>query len=240
LNLTYRSCQQRKPGRPAGFTLLEILIAISIFAVIALILYRSFSTVLNSTERVRTEREQLRIADFLVTHFEKNISGAYLASPGAGMRTTAFVGEDLDIDGRSADILVFYTNAARMAGGALPGDTKRVTYSLQEVADGFYAFTVREEPRLLLPSAGREEGAAPRRALWMVPMSTLDFRYFDGVEFHDSWNSMQMGRLPCAVQIEAHFLPKELEWAMEEIGVKPVLAMVVSIPLGLSERVGGA
>jgi prepilin-type N-terminal cleavage/methylation domain-containing protein len=240
LNVTGRNAQLGRRSRAGGFTLLEILIAISIFAVIALILYRSFSSVLNSTGRVRTEREQLRIADFLVTNFEKNISGAYLASPGVGMRTAAFVGEDIDIDGRSADMLVFYTNAERMAGGALPGDTKRVIYSLQEVADGFYAFTVREEPRLLLSTGGGEEGAKPRRALWTVPMSTLDFKYFDGAEFHDSWNSTQMGRLPCAVQIEAHFLPKELEWAMEEGGVKPVLTMVVSIPLGLSERVGGA
>ena len=70
-------------------------------------------------------------------------------------------------------------------------------------------------------------------------MESLDFRYFDGIELHDSWHSTEMGRLPCAVQIEAHFLPKELEWAMSGSGVKPVLALVVSIPLGLSERVGG-
>jgi hypothetical protein len=208
-------------------------------AVIALILYSSFATVLNSSERVRDEREQLRIADFLVTHFEKNIAGAYMASPGAVLQAGLFMGEDLDIDGRSADTLVFYTNAARMAGGALPGDTKRVKYSLEQVADEIYVFTIQEEPRLLLTTTGDKGRARPRRALWTIPMASLDFRYFDGVKLHDSWNCTEMGRLPCAVQIEAHFLPEELELAMEETGTKPVLAMVVSIPLGISDRFGG-
>ena len=230
---------QRRSRRAPGFTLLEVLIAASIMAVIALILYSSFATVLNSSERVRDEREQLRIADFLVTHFEKNIAGAYMASPGALLQAGLFMGEDLDIDGRSADTLVFYTNAARMAGGALPGDTKRVKYSLEQVDDEIYVFTIQEEPRLLLTTAGDKGRARPRRALWTIPMASLDFKYFDGVKLHDSWNCNEMGRLPCAVQIEAHFLPEELELAMEETGTKPVLAMVVSIPLGISDRFGG-
>jgi len=229
-----------KARRASGFTLLEVLIAASILAVVSLILYRSFASVLNSTERVRDERELMRIADFLVTHFEKNISGAYMASPGTALQTVAFIGQDQDIEGRSADTLLFYTNAARMAGGALPGDTKRVRYSLEGVDGGFNVFTMHEQPRLMLPTAGERQRSGPPGALWAVPMTSLDFKYFDGNELYDSWNSVEMGRLPCAVQIEAHFLPEELEWAMAESGVRPVLALVVSIPLGLSERIGGA
>ena len=46
-----------------------------------------------------------------------------------------------------------------------------------------------------------------------------------------------MQRLPYAVRIEAHFVEEKFEFFMDEIGMeKPVLVMVVSIPLGLAQQ----
>ena len=213
---------------------MEVLIAASILSIVAVILYGSFSTVLNSVERVRNEQELLRIADFLVTHFEKNISGAYLPPRTLGAQSASFVGIDLEVDGRPADSLAFVTTAARMAGGALPGDTKEVAYSLMEIDDELYAFTASEQPRLLLSGRGTEQEGESTSASWSVPMASLDFKYSDQGELYDSWDSGEMGKLPSAVHIEAHFVNEEFEQALDEMGIqKTSITMVVSIPLGL-------
>ena len=239
LHASYQSVRFREEP---GFTLLEIMVAVTILSVIALVVLSSFRSVLNSVERVQDEQTQLRIANFLVTHFEENISGAYM--PGTGNLTGGrfddfmarggggFVGEDQEIDGRPADTLTFYTTAARMGGGALPGDTKRVSYALREDEDGRYRLLVYEAPYLLLPMTGEDEEVDTTTASWSVRMASLDFKYFDGAEWVDSWKSAQMG-LPCGVRIEAHFVEEELRWLMDEAGAKePVLIMVVNIPLG--------
>jgi type II secretion system protein J len=226
-----------KPLRAAGFTLLEIMIAVSILAIIVLVLYGSFSTVVNSVERVDEDQVQLRIADFLVSHFEQNISGAYLAPFGVAAQGVEFIGEDAEeTDGRQVDTLTFYTTAARMGGGALPGDTKQVAYALIEGDDGRHMFTVYEKPRLLLPMRDDSGGDWSGQPQWTVPMASLDFQYYDGSEWLYEWNSGRMGRLPRAVKIEVHFFGEEFEWFVDRLGMpKPVLVMVVSIPLGYSE-----
>jgi hypothetical protein len=192
--------------------------------------------VLNSVERVRNEQELLRIADFLVTHFEKNLSGAYLPPPSVAGQDASFVGYDQDIGARAVDSLTFVTTAARMAGGALPGDTKQVTYALEEVDTDTYLFTVSEQPRLLLARSGLEQGTDSPAASWSVPMASLDFKYSDGTQLYDLWNSAEMGRLPSAVYIEARFVTEETAQLMAArgMGKPPVLSMVVGIPLGLS------
>ena len=236
------ACYRRlRPPRAPGFTLLEILIAASIFSIIAVILYGSFSVVLNSVERVDEDQTLLRIADFLVTHFEQNISSAYLPSVGTmvpGVQGVEFVGEDREgTDGRPADALTFYTTAARMGGGALPGDTKQVAYALVEDKDKRSVFTVYEKPRLLLPMTSGDDKVLSNEPAWAVPMASIDFKYYDGSEWLDSWNSGGMQRLPYAVRIEAHFVEEKFEFFMDEIGMeKPVLVMVVSIPLGLAQQ----
>jgi hypothetical protein len=224
-----------------------------VFSIVLVIIYTSFSAVLNSVERARKEQTELRTANFLVTHFQENISGAYLSfgdtvlpgktaqQGGLEVQSGSFVGEDQETDGHPADTLTFCTTATRMGPGALPGDTKQVTYSLMEGANDNSVFTVYESPRLALPmtTAGDESGSAT--ASWSLPMARLDFKYFDGTDWLESWDSGKTGALPCGVKIEAHFLEKELSLLADQAGAKePVLIMVVKIPLGLrNQRIGG-
>jgi hypothetical protein len=211
--------------------------AVSILAIISVTLYASFSSVQKSVERIDKDLVLLRVADFLVSHFEQNISGAYLPSFGAG-QGVEFIGDNVEgLDGRQIDSLTFYTTAARMGGGALPGDTKQVSYGLMADQDQRYTFVVYEKPRLLRPVTYEEGGAEwSLEPSWAVPMASLDFQYYDGQEWLDAWNSGAMGRLPLAVKIEIHFVEQEFEWFMDKVGMqKPVLIMVVSIPLGYSD-----
>ena len=226
----------------AGFTLLEILIAVSIASVVVLTIYGSFRAVLTGVERVDKDQARLRIADFLITHFEENISGAYLPSVGPMAQGIEFIGENREAaDGRPIDSLTFFTTAGRMGGGALPGDTKQVAYGLAEEEDGWYRFNVYEKPRLLLPVTEDQNNELPSEgASWTIPMASLDFKYYDGEEWFDSWNSSSEGRLPVAVKIEARFVEKRFEAFAQKLGIQePVLVMVVSIPLGISNQMLG-
>jgi prepilin-type N-terminal cleavage/methylation domain-containing protein len=239
-SLSQQRCSEAR--RTGGFTLLEILVAATITSIILLTIYGSFHTVLKSVERVDKDQARLRIADFLTTHFEENLSGAYLPNADRFGQNVVFIGENREAaDGRPIDTLTFFTNASRMGGGALPGDTKQVAYGLVEEEDECYTLTVFEKPRLLMPLTEDEASElTPGGASWTVPMASLDFAYFDGADWMDSWNSASEGRLPLAVKIEARFVEKRFEVFAERLGIQePVLVMIVSIPLGISTETLG-
>ena len=57
-----------------GFTLLEVLVAVSILVVVVGIVYASFAAVGNATEISRTRAEELRTEQFLARNFATNLS----------------------------------------------------------------------------------------------------------------------------------------------------------------------
>ncbi len=71
----------------AGFTLIELMIAVSILVIITGIVYSSFTSVADSTEEARVAAEQMRLRQFLTRQLTTNLSQAYADwRPGASMR----------------------------------------------------------------------------------------------------------------------------------------------------------
>ncbi|MBN2310637.1 MAG: prepilin-type N-terminal cleavage/methylation domain-containing protein, partial [Candidatus Hydrogenedentes bacterium] len=63
--------------RQGGFTLLEILVAVFILAVIVGIVYATFATVANTVTAARVSAEELRLRQFLLRSFETNLGSVY-------------------------------------------------------------------------------------------------------------------------------------------------------------------
>lgn len=138
--------------------------------------------------------------------------------------TFAFVGEDDRGIAGPADSLEFVTFAEMPGALVLPGMVKRVKYEVVD-DDG-------DEPERVLGSydpenppaaflqvtemsvfAGADE--SKRDALfeaddesasrWLLPIRSMDIRYFDGENWTDDWDSDQEGRLPWAVDVRINF-----------------------------------
>jgi len=234
-----------------GFTLIEIMIAIAILAVITALVYASFATSTRSIDRARRSAEEMRLRQFMAQSFHANFTAAAVYE-GAGDSDPIFLFEAIDDgDGESAKDSVAFCSSAPLAGGmGFPGDLKRVRYAIVSSEEALGAereewiaersvvdrLEVTEAPLLAggvdvsdadavqdrLEEASRDEDAAVTTSSWTVPVRSMNLDYFDGQTWCDDWNSQERGRLPWCVRIRINFAKTEAQLAEErEDGIDP-------------------
>lgn len=136
-----------------GFTLIEVMVAITILSIILAMIYASFSSVVLSVEDAREESEKLRTKQFLARSLTENLAQALEGwSPGAAYRTfdpnTAggaqggqidrgvmryqFIGSNESGPNGPQDTMSFASSAPMAGAEALPGQIKLVSLQLQE------------------------------------------------------------------------------------------------------------
>ena len=144
----------RWPWRERGFTLLELLVAITILSVIAAIVYASLAGVTDATELARLNAEKVRLRRYLRRQLTTLFSSAY-ADPGCIRGDYGFLG--LNETGRNgpADAIEFCSSAPMIGGMSLPGALKRVSI---EVADE----SVSDQTLGDLEPLGRDDGEESR------------------------------------------------------------------------------
>lgn len=248
--------------RYKGFTLLELLLAIVILAVITAMVYGAFSGTVSSAGRSRVAVEELRLRAFLLRSFETNFTTVYV-DPQQSQEVYRFLGVNSDGAEGPNDTVRFCSTAPLIGGVALPGDVKEVRYEVLDTgASSMRLQWDEKEPDLGVSSvlqvtetpmlAGNVQGVDASTASfvvdpaytspnWTVPVRTLNFQYFDGAQWVDEWDSQSVGRLPWAVWIKVNFAKTEEQLAYErEKGFStvddPDFEMIIPIRGGLGGR----
>lgn len=105
------------PLKNKGFTLLEVMIAAAILAVIMAVVYGSFSGSLKTMEVAEQSGEAYRKARIILSRIVQEISCAYLPS-GQDLSDInyAFIGEDKEEDGLPRDTLHFISTSFPFKG----------------------------------------------------------------------------------------------------------------------------
>ncbi len=117
----------------AGFTMIEILVAITILTVMVGIVYGAFVSVANTAEIARTSAEELRFRQYLWRHFSTHLVAVY--SDSAFERPEfQFLGESAEGLLGEADSLRFCTSLPMSGPKSLPGVVKVITY---EIGDAY-------------------------------------------------------------------------------------------------------
>ena len=111
----------------AGFTLIEVLFAISLVAVVMVIVYESFAAVTDATTEARLSAEELRVREFLTRSFQSSFSTVYVDPPYTNEQFE-FIGVSETGGGSTMDSVDFCSSAPLMGGMAPPGFFKRVHY----------------------------------------------------------------------------------------------------------------
>jgi len=122
----------RRDRAGSGFTLVEILLAVAIFATIMAIIYGLFSSIEGSVAKIEKNQERLRVTNFLLREISRNLASAYIYSDQGGMSSDmAFVGEDIEEGEFAADSLHFVSLAPPLGGAVAPGGPKAVSIKLE-------------------------------------------------------------------------------------------------------------
>ncbi len=188
-----------------GFTLIEILVAISISAVVITLVYSSLFQIIRTKDRVEETSELIHEVRVLFSRIEKDLANAYprggIYLPSASDQTY-FLGTQ---DGENSR-LSFTTFSRDTVFEQGQSDQTEVTYYLQvnEQDNELFSLLRRDNP-----FAGNEDGGfvfpisekIVRFELNYTDESTFDIQTAGEVTKIKEWNSAAIGSLPKAVEV---------------------------------------
>ncbi len=182
----------------AGFTLLELMLAIGILSVVLAMLAGSFNVVSHGKIHAESRLEANQTGRAIMWQMGAEIRGATLAIPGAAATPrTLLIGTGHMQRGAPLDSLTICTAGAghrRSAFGFSSEDL--VSYSTQSnPAHPGWFLLVRKQQSALLPDQG---GPQIQSVVLADNLISLHIRYFNGEIWNESWNSQTVAQSPSA------------------------------------------
>lgn len=180
----------------SGFTLLELVTATSMVAMLTLALYGAMSTAFRARRTMASQTTAVRQAAIAMDLVAQDLQNVL---PPTGTLAGPFVGTAMGNPGAEADSLVIYTlcrdtdpksddpfsEGMRQVEIALSGDTQSTTL-------------VRRVVRNVLS----QSAVAPQEEVIATDVRALAIRYFDGTTWQEQWDSTQLNNvLPVAVEM---------------------------------------
>jgi len=190
-NVTYSRKPESLQRHQQGFTLLEVLIAIAIFSIISLASFTIFDSVLkgDATSKVRSERQnELQRAFIIIERDLTQIARRSIRLNGEAP-TERLIQSASDSFSTQEQVIAFVRHGWTNPGMLLPrSDMQAVAYrlideTLQRLHYNFVDSVVGEEPKV--------------RTL-ISDVTKLDFEYYDGKKWQESWPA---NTLPLAIAI---------------------------------------
>jgi type II secretion system protein J len=211
-----------------GFTLLELLVAMSLMVVAASCLYTALYTGFRARRSATAAVEPTAQALNAIELLKQDVVGVI---PIDGVLADSFIGvNSRGSKGNAADSVTFYTTQAYAEDNELVGGISKIELVLEEDTDeGRENFRlVRKITRNLLSPRNVD----PEEQVLCRNVKSLDLRYFDGDAWYDEWDSTaDSNSLPLAMEVEIEVL-YETNAATKETEQTRRLLQSFAIPCG--------
>ena len=204
-----------------GFTLLEVLIAMFIFAVILSTLYVAYTGTFRNIEETESQADLYQMARIVLERMTEDLESAYMVAPTVAQtvtqtkdtkeeepppeanQSTRFVGTMNEIEGRRLDSLRFASKAHIVFNGGEPyPGTAEIVYYVRENSGEEGGFTLYRTDR-----ANFERGEEDATGGWILcdHLYAIQFTYYDQEGgAYDSWDSTEESfkdKLPSEISI---------------------------------------
>jgi len=199
----------------SGFTLFELLVATVIFALVVSTIYASATGTFRVVGETESRAEIYRMARIAMERMLEDLESVYVqeisseGKPAAGtLAVPSFVGEDKEINGRSADSLRFTSRAHVNLGGQEkdPGAVE-INYYVRESEGGEGLVLYRSERPIFQVLWSPEEDTGG--LVLCEKLRSVDFIYHGkDDEIQDDWDSdseERKGALPRMVTLSLEF-----------------------------------
>ena len=157
--------------RAAGFTLLEVLVAVGIFALFSAMAYGSLLRILDTRDRLESERDFWRTLSLSLIQVEDDLALARertVRGPDGLTKLPAFRGQPVDSRALGEPSLEFTRGGQIVLGHGARSDMQRVGYQLR---DGTLS-------RLVWPALDRPPVSEPRAAPLLEHVEELRVRFY--------------------------------------------------------------
>lgn len=170
-----------------GFTLIEMLIAVAVSALLLTTTYGIVASVSRTRDRLNSDGESFHLARVINERMARELRGAYYSATTTG---SLFAG---GADENGAPFLQLATTAATPASGG--SGIVVVRYRLAEDAEGEKVL-LRDE----YPLSNQPAGERPEQRL-AAGIENLQFRFRRGADWQPEWRSTEQAGLPDLVEM---------------------------------------
>lgn len=170
-----------------GFTLIEMLIAVTVSALLLTTTYGIVSSVSRTRDRLSSDGESFHLARVINERMARELRGAYYSATSAN---SLFAG---GLDENGATFLQLATTAATPASGG--SGIVVVRYRLAEETDGEKVL-LRDE----YPLNNQPAGERPEKRL-AAGIENLQLRFRRGTDWQPEWRSTEQAGLPDLVEL---------------------------------------
>lgn len=250
-----------------GFTLVEVLVSIVILVLVMAVIYGAMESVTSTAAVARAGAQELHMRQFLQQNFAGNLSSLYadagctepeyqLLGEDDDLQDYLRFCTSLPLSGASALPGVLKVVTYEVTAGSDDDLATPVgALTLDQVAPVARDLVLRvTEQALVLGEAGdigEGKEAAEKQANdlrdggeegevfqeYTIPVASMDIKYFDGEEWLDDWDSLELTRMPWAVRVMINFprTEEELEAAQADgydLEESPDFDFTSTIPIG--------
>jgi len=220
-----------EPGA-TGFTLLELLLAVSILSIVAGLTYATFGTVVTAWKRGMALSDDLHHGDYVIEQLAMGLRSAYSTDPGGKQSDYGFVLENEGDGAYASDIISWTKIGSSLVGkeAAFAGSPHRVTFSVDDDEEGHRGASVRAWRLIGLPDDFDPDEV---ETTILSPMITgFDCQVADKMEdeeldWDDEWDDTN--RVPPFLQITLYLQPLDEEQDPIEI------RRIVTVPVVTQE-----
>jgi len=208
----------------SGFTLLEMLLAMSMMSMLAGSLYASLHIAFRARDSAAAAIDPPRTAELALELLRQDIESVL---PPIGILAGEFIGTDAqDESGQDADTLILHSSAHNVAPGERASEIRQVELAFEPLSEGEEPVLVRRiTTNLLAP-----EVPEPVEEVLCRNVRALNLSYFDGYDWLDNWDSTTQGNaLPVAVEV---FLEIDLAEPTESSEAGYKLSRIFLLPCG--------
>jgi prepilin-type N-terminal cleavage/methylation domain-containing protein len=201
-----RLARNRRPA--AAFTLLELLVATSVAAIVLLVINATFFTALRLHNTTHDRIDEDLALQRTVAIVRRDLAGIML--PGGTLSGQLITGvggtTELDVEGGERISPDIYTSSGRVDGWSSFADVQMISYFLTADPNGGSAKNlVRVVTRNLLPV----EDATSTQETLLSGVTSAEVLFYDGTDWTDTWDSTATSTLPSAIKFSVALAPRE-------------------------------
>jgi type II secretion system protein J len=191
-----------------GFTLLELLVATSVAAIVLLVINATFFAALRLHNTTHDRIDDDLALQRSLSIIRRDLAGIMV--PGGTfsgqLQSTVFNATELDDSGAERVSPDIYTSSGRVDGWSSFADVQVVSYYLtDDPAGGSTKVLVRAATRNLLPV---QDSTSTQQTL-LAGVTSATVSYFDGTTWTDTWDTTVTNTLPAAIKFSVVLAPRD-------------------------------
>lgn len=190
-----------------GFTLLEMVVATAIFTAVIAGAYALFDGSRRLAARAEFRTGMLQTARAALRAVEADLRGAVMSG---SAYDTGFLGTEggsekepldrLELVSIASPVVEVSADLYRDAKKGRRSDLSKVSYWIEQDETKKAHGLVRERLGTMLPPESRQRRDEDAEAV-SADVIGLNFRYYDGTQWRDAWNSQQLLKLPRVIEV---------------------------------------